>query len=173
MESKVLYIKSLNVEEARELISSSSAFRNELSYVSDKLFKLKVEGCSSCYLDAFAKIKLFKMENLEKTIEVKDFELKRGVVLYSSEPKYNGVTIHNCTTDKALHHLSLHPDKIIFFSKFPKNYLELVANYGAIEAVVIEEPIKDAEVEKESIVELESEQEAVKPTYTKRKKNKR
>jgi hypothetical protein len=147
-------------QEVRDKISASPAFRDVLERLSNYFLKYKISGCANCYFDTYVKLMLIKMENIkENTCE---FELKAGVLLQDVNGQFNLVTRHNLTTEKALYHLKKHPQKIEKFSKYPKNYLELVEQFDLISLTLKAKRKESAqEVEKKAEIVQETEQKEV------------
>ena len=78
-------------------------------------------GCATCYIEAIFKIlKLTKMAN---------YELKRGVLLQEFGFPHKACTSLTITDELAEWHLSRHPEKAVYFSKIPSDFVPKVNVY--------------------------------------------
>jgi len=75
-------------------------------------------GCATCYIEAIFKIlKITKMAN---------FELKKGVLLQEFGFPDKACTCLTLTDELAVWHLNRHPEKSIYFSKIPADFVPKV-----------------------------------------------
>ena len=78
-------------------------------------------GCAACYIEAIFKIiKLTKMAN---------YELKRGVLLQEFGYPDKACTSLTITDELAKWHLNRHPEKAVYFSKIPSDFVPKVNVY--------------------------------------------
>ena len=122
----------LSKTDVKEMAKDSLDFRNE----TEALYKLGYredlnKSCSECWVDAYVLLMKAELERFGGEAERK-FDLRAGALLLDIKggDSTKMCTRVNLTDELALFHLSANPKNIEYFSKYPKNWKLLVANYA-------------------------------------------
>lgn len=112
----------------RDLIRDDPEFRARLETLYEGVFHRRLnKGCSSCWLDAFVLLRRTDIEKL-KAMAKRQFELPAGALLIDvvNHDDAKTATHHNLTDELAAYHLRTFPGYITKFSRYPKNWREVV-----------------------------------------------
>lgn len=122
----------LSKANVKEMAKDSLDFRNE----TEALYKLGYredlnKSCSECWVDAYVLLMKAEPERFGGEAERK-FDLRAGALLLDIKggDSTKMCTRVNLTDELALFHLNANPKNIEYFSKYPKNWKLLVANYA-------------------------------------------
>lgn len=118
----------MSPREVRELISSSRAFRQEISHIYCDMMKRRMNlRCNDCYMDAYIEIMTTPTEKLIKMAE-REFELRAGAIMFDvvAGDRTKTATAQNLTDELALYHLRTNPSYIRLFAKYPADWQERV-----------------------------------------------
>lgn len=138
----------MSAAEVRSLISSSKEFRDETERLYVSIYHQKLnKSCGDCWLDAYILIMKGNPVKLRAMAD-KKFNLRAGAVLidpYGDPDKT--ITHHNVTDELALYHLRTHPDCAKYFSDLPKNWEVLARKSAKEQAIKIEVPEDNSDLE--------------------------
>ena len=115
--------------QVRRLASESPEFRAETEMLYRKVSGASMnKNCQECWVDAYAVVIKSDPAEAEKRAKRK-FDLKAGALLIDRKTGDNSkmCSMHNITDELALYHLRINPGCIRFFSRYPENWQELVA----------------------------------------------
>ena len=163
MESRLRNIQKLSSSEAKEKIASDAAFRAELSTLSERFLRIKVQGCNTCFFDAFVKLLL-----IDEVMENCDFKLRSGALMRDMNKKVKNVTKFNLTNELAVYYLITNPHVKKFFEKIPPNINELMATFNT-KTLKFEKPKEVKEEIKEEPKENTTKKQVRKPRKTTKK----
>lgn len=119
----------LTQAQIRELASESSEFRVETEMLYRKVSGSPLnKNCTECWVDAYAVIIKSDPDKVERRAARK-FDLKAGALLIDRVKGDNSkmCSMHNITDELAIYHLRTNPKCIKYFSRYPENWKELVA----------------------------------------------
>lgn len=119
----------LTQAQIRELASESSEFRVETEMLYRKVSGSPLnKNCTECWVDAYAVIIKSDPDKVERRAARK-FDLKAGALLIDRVKGDNSkmCSMHNITDELAIYHLRTNPKCIKYFSRYPENWQELVA----------------------------------------------
>lgn len=136
--------------EVTDLIRSSAAFRNDLSYLAKIYLRQEVSGCNTCYFDAYVKLMLKNpMEQPKKLL----FDMPAGKLIKDIKGTRLTISRANITNELALYHIKTNPICISRFSKVPANLKDLLARFDTETMTLKDEKIKVTPTEKTDLVE--------------------
>lgn len=90
-------------------------------------------SCNDCYKDAIVEMYSYLKKN-GKMKEVSSYRLKNGVLLQPEFGSSQFYTNDNLTDEAAEKYLAAHPEKSVWFSELPNDYLERIKNRESGEA---------------------------------------
>lgn len=118
----------LTFSQIRDLIRDNPEFKARLEALYKRVYHRRLNtGCTNCWIDAFVQLRRTNIETL-KNMAKRQFELRAGALLIDVVNHDNAkmASHHNLTDELACYHLRTCPGHITKFSRYPKNWREVV-----------------------------------------------